>query len=115
MGQALQEAGFAPNKPNEAFTKKTLVEALLRLTRKCGRLPTYADVRLEKQTDETFPNYQAFKKLGTHAARQRRYVVTRKKTQSFVTYWIYCPRTRRTSRTLPKNPTKSTRRARCTC
>jgi hypothetical protein len=67
--EAVQEAGFAPNPRDEARTKEELVLAMIRLIRKNQRFPTYADLRMEKRADETFPAQHAFYRLGDRPVR----------------------------------------------
>lgn len=66
---ALQEAGFAANSPKEAHERSALIACMIALTRRNGRFPTYADLRMERQTDLSFPAHQAFNKLGSRSAR----------------------------------------------
>jgi hypothetical protein len=62
---ALQEAEFAANRPKEAHEQSFLVLSLARLTQKNRRFPTYADMRLEKETDKSFPSHHSLSRLGT--------------------------------------------------
>ncbi len=68
-GDAVRAAGFAANARNEAHERSFLIESLARLTKQNGRFPTYADVRLEKETNNSFPAYQPLMRLGTVAER----------------------------------------------
>lgn len=63
-GEALKEAGFDENSRTEAHSAETLILALIRLTRKNKRFPTYADLRMERNTDKAFPGHMAFGRLG---------------------------------------------------
>jgi hypothetical protein len=67
--EALTEAGFAPNRASEAHTREALLAALISLVKRIGRFPTYADLRLAKQADDSFPNHQGFLRLGSVAER----------------------------------------------
>lgn len=64
-GEALQEAGFAANTPIEAHQPSFLVLNLTRLAQKNRRFPTYADSRLEREADKSFPGHQSLTRLGT--------------------------------------------------
>lgn len=68
-GDALQEAGFAANSPNEAHDAAFLVLNLTRLSQKNRRFPTYADTRLARESDKSFPGHQSFARLGTLSER----------------------------------------------
>jgi hypothetical protein len=41
---AVQEAGLSPNKMSEAYSKESLIEALIKLTQELGRVPTQGDL-----------------------------------------------------------------------
>lgn len=67
---ALREAGFAPNTPREAFTREELTLALIAVTRRLKRYPTFAETRIEKQSNPAFPTEVIFaRRLGDAAAR----------------------------------------------
>lgn len=66
---ALTEAGFAPNQPHERLERAFLLSSNASLTRKIGRFPTSAEVRMERQTDQSFPGHMPIQKLGTRAQR----------------------------------------------
>jgi hypothetical protein len=67
--EAVQEAGFAPNRPKDPHGRETLILALTKLTAKLGHFPTQADASLEKRADPAFPGMSAFDKhLGKRAA-----------------------------------------------
>ncbi len=68
-GEAVQEAGYAANKKNEAFDQTYVVTSLVELMRKTRRFPTYADIRLEKRRNSAFPAFQAISRHGSHADR----------------------------------------------
>jgi hypothetical protein len=66
--EAVQEAGFAPNRPKEPHGREVLILALTKLTAKLGRFPTQADAMLEKRAEPTFPSMSAFDRhLGKRA------------------------------------------------
>ena len=61
-GDAVEEAGFSRNTPNEAHDPDLLVRCLAELTRELGHFPTYADLRLARRRDSRFPTHHAFSK-----------------------------------------------------
>jgi hypothetical protein len=69
-GDALQEAGFAPNRPAERYGEELLAERTISLCRRLGRFPTWAELTMEKRADDTFPSFGAFRRarLGTMPA-----------------------------------------------
>jgi hypothetical protein len=67
--EAVKEAGFAPNLVSKARTKEQLILAMIGLLRKNRRFPTHADLRMEKQADDSFPARQAFNRLGVRHVR----------------------------------------------
>ena len=70
-GDALEEAGFSRNKLNEAYSDEYMIKSIIMLARKNGQFPTYSDMRMEKNINETFPNYSAIQRLGTANQRIR--------------------------------------------
>jgi hypothetical protein len=65
----VRAAGFAANLRNEAHERSFLITSLARLTKQNGRFPTYADTRLERETNNSFPAHQPLTRLGTVAER----------------------------------------------
>lgn len=59
-GDALIEAGFAPNTLQDAFSDEMLLEKLVAFIRELGRFPGNGDLRLKKRSDSTFPNEKVF-------------------------------------------------------
>lgn len=66
-GDALQEAGFAPNGLQGAYSTPHLLEKLARLSQQLGRIPTANDLRLKNRTDDSYPNAKVFERLGRKA------------------------------------------------
>ena len=64
-GDAVRDAGFVANLRNQAHEQSFLILSLTRLTQKNRCFPTYADVRLERETDKSFPAHQPLTRLGT--------------------------------------------------
>lgn len=63
-GDALIEAGFAPNSKNVAYDKDYLVQKYIELIDHFGHLPLEGEIRVKKKTDSTLPSHSAFRKLG---------------------------------------------------
>jgi len=59
-GDALREAGFAPNTLRDAFSDDVLIEKLIAFIRELGRFPAKGDLRLKKRSDSAFPNDKVF-------------------------------------------------------
>jgi len=66
-GDAVREAGFAPNQLQGAFDTTFLFENYIALTRELGRLPVNADLLLKAKVDPKFPNAKTFARLGSKA------------------------------------------------
>jgi Meiotically up-regulated gene 113 len=66
---ALIESGLTPNQAPEAHTQTFLIRSLAGLTRKLGRFPSHADLRLEKIANRSFPGVEAISRLGSAAER----------------------------------------------
>lgn len=67
--EAVEEAGFGANSAPEAHTPESLITWLAKLTSQNRRFPTYADLRMARQADTSFPTHQSFNKLGSLGAR----------------------------------------------
>lgn len=63
-GDALVEAGFEPNKWNEAWPDDELLDALARLALSLGRFPTHAERKQARFNDPAFPTANSFSRLG---------------------------------------------------
>lgn len=81
-GDALKDAGFAPNTLRDAFSDDFLLEKLSALIRELGRFPGKGDLRLKKRSDSTFPNDKVFDKHFGSRAELRRAVVNYCQTHS---------------------------------
>lgn len=66
---AVQEAGLSPNRMSEAYTKESLVESLVTLTKELGRVPTQGDLLMAARRNVGFPSEKVFRKLGHKATR----------------------------------------------
>jgi len=54
---ALLEAGLSPNQFNSAYNRDKLLTTYARLAQRLGRLPSNNDLRLQANTDKTFPGH----------------------------------------------------------
>lgn len=52
---ALREAGLGPNRPPDRHPDAFMLEAVARLSRELGRLPTWSELRLKRRHDPAFP------------------------------------------------------------
>jgi hypothetical protein len=59
-GNAVREAGFPPNRLQEAYDKEELLEHYAKLTLELGRLPVKGDLRLRTRSDPAFPHETTF-------------------------------------------------------
>jgi hypothetical protein len=59
-GDALQEAGFAPNELQTAYDENVLIEKYIGFTRELGHFPVDAELRLNSTRDEAFPSHSTF-------------------------------------------------------
>ena len=64
-GDALREAGFAPNQLQAAYAVEDLLKKLAVLTMDLGRLPTRGDLRFRDAHDSSFPNPKVYYRLGS--------------------------------------------------
>ncbi len=63
-GDALQDAGFAPNKFRTAFAQDMLLEKYVGLIRELGHFPVHGKVRRRSKQDPMFPSHRVFDRLG---------------------------------------------------
>ena len=61
---ALREAGYEPNKFNEAYEEEFLLEKLVSFIKEINRFPVAGDLMLKTRTDESFPSRNVFERLG---------------------------------------------------
>lgn len=65
LGDAQQEAGFTPSQMQSGYKHEFLIEKIIGLTRKIGKVPTYREVTVERSNDPELPNKKTFGRLGT--------------------------------------------------
>ncbi|MCX6982352.1 MAG: GIY-YIG nuclease family protein [Verrucomicrobia bacterium] len=70
-GDALKEAGFAPNELQSAFDDDYLIRHLIALMRELQppRFPVAGDLRIKARNSPGFPSHTAFERLGNKAQR----------------------------------------------
>lgn len=73
-GDAVREAGFEPNRMTEAYDEAFLLEKLVLLTRRLGRVPTQGDLLIAGKNDSAFPSEKVFRRLGSKPARASRVI-----------------------------------------
>ena len=66
-GDAVQEAGFTPNKMQVRLDEDVVLEKYMAFARELGRLPLFAELRLKAKTDPSFPSHGALYRLGGKA------------------------------------------------
>ena len=69
---AVTEAGLTPQRMIEANPDETVLGHLATLTRAKGRLPTYAELRMQRTLDKSFPDPSVFARLGAQQVRVAR-------------------------------------------
>ena len=71
---AVREAGFEPNRMNEAIHDVVLFQKVVALTRNLGRVPTQGDLMIAARNDPSFPSEKVYRRLGSKAERAVRIV-----------------------------------------
>ena len=56
FGDAVQEAGYAPNQLTPAYKEEFIIGKMIGLIRKLNKFPTYGELRVEKINDSEFPH-----------------------------------------------------------
>jgi Meiotically up-regulated gene 113 len=64
-GDALREAGLAPNEFRTAYAKERLLENYAQLARDLGRLPVKAELQMKRRGDPSFPSWNTFARFGS--------------------------------------------------
>ncbi len=68
-GDAIREAGCAPNTFTKSYDDEFLIQKYVQLTRELGRFPIEGDLIVKRRVDKTFPNRESFRRLGTKSER----------------------------------------------
>lgn len=63
-GDALVEAGYAPNKFQTAMRDEVLIQSYIGLVRELQRLPVAGEIRRKSQNDKSFPSHNVFNRFG---------------------------------------------------
>src|SRR5690348_5041132 len=66
-GDALREAGLAPNRLQTRFGDEFVIEKYIALARELGHLPVEGELRRKSRSDRSFPNHTAFARFGGSA------------------------------------------------
>jgi len=66
-GDAVQEAGFAPNRMQDAYNEDVLIEKYIALARELGHVPVRGELLMKRRTDPSFPNSKTYERLGPKA------------------------------------------------
>jgi hypothetical protein len=66
---AVREAGFEPNRMSAAYDDEFLLEKLILLNQRLGRVPIAGDLLLASKVDATFPSEKVFRRLGPKPKR----------------------------------------------
>lgn len=64
FSEAQREAGYEPNTRNPALDPEFIIEKYIGLVRRLGTVPTFAEMRVERQRDPTFPDRKTFTRAG---------------------------------------------------
>jgi len=62
---AIEEAGFVPNKLQAAHDEEALVQKYIALIRELGHIPVSGEVRLKRRSDASFPSHNVFSRFGS--------------------------------------------------
>jgi hypothetical protein len=62
---AVEEAEFQPNKMQSRTDDQDAIRRLAIETRRLGRLPTHAEMRMQRLKDESLPSNGVYERLGT--------------------------------------------------
>jgi Meiotically up-regulated gene 113 len=71
-GDALVEAGLAPNSKQQPYEEGHLIVKLISLTREIGPFPIAGDLRMKARKDPDFPSHTSFNRLGLKNQRMLR-------------------------------------------
>jgi hypothetical protein len=74
-GDAIKEAGFAPNDWNPPYEESFICESLLNLTRKLQKYPSKAEMDFERRSDEKFPTSSAIFRFAPKEEMLRKLLV----------------------------------------
>jgi len=67
-GDAVREAGYAPNPFSFRYEDSFLLEKFIALSRSLGRIPVQGDLLLQSRSDPTFPDASVYERFGSKAS-----------------------------------------------
>jgi hypothetical protein len=62
-GEAIREAGLAPNQFTAAYDTSKLLDLYAELARQIGRLPAWSDLKVKAHSDPDFPSEKTFRRF----------------------------------------------------
>ncbi|MDR3643252.1 MAG: GIY-YIG nuclease family protein [Candidatus Doudnabacteria bacterium] len=65
FGDALKEAGFAPNEFQSGYSDEFLANKIIEVIHKLGKFPTLREIKVEKNNNPEFPSTSAFYRWGS--------------------------------------------------
>ena len=68
-GDAIREAGLQGNSLSRAFSQDVLIQKYIELIRELGRFPIEGDLAHKRMADKSFPNRNAYSRLGSKLQR----------------------------------------------
>jgi len=66
-GDALAEAGLAPNKLSTKFDQDDILDGYAEFVRELGRIPLHAELRIRARADPKFPSHGVWSRFGRRA------------------------------------------------
>ncbi|MBM4066925.1 MAG: GIY-YIG nuclease family protein [Planctomycetes bacterium] len=73
-GDALVEAGYAPNKLQGSYEDEWVIEKFITLIQELGRYPVMGELRLKAKQDKNFPSHSVFSRVGKKAELARKII-----------------------------------------
>jgi len=61
---AITEAGYEPNRLQDAYEEEFLIGKLIHFIRKIGHFPTRSEILMQSNQDSTFPSQKTFQRIG---------------------------------------------------
>jgi hypothetical protein len=71
---AIKEAGYEPNIFSKAYDEGFLIKKLIELIREIGKFPTWSELNLKINNDETFPSEKPFRLMGNKQERAQKII-----------------------------------------
>lgn len=62
---AVKEAGYLPNKMQDAYPEELLLESYALFVREIGHVPTSPELRMKARSDGNFPSHNTFSRFGS--------------------------------------------------